>query len=111
MNKVTLIGRFTKDPDVGMTKGENSKAFAFFTLAVDRRFKDANGKKQADFISCKAYGPTADFIGKWFAQGDKIAVNGWIMTGSYQAADGRQVFTTDVMVDDAEFCESKGAKK
>lgn len=110
MNKVILIGRLTKDPETGTTKGQTQTAYARFTLAVDRPYKDASGNKQADFISCQAFGKTADFIGVYFSKGSKLAVSGWIKTGSYQANDGRTVYTTDVIVEDAEFCESKGAQ-
>jgi single-strand DNA-binding protein len=109
MNKVILIGRLTRDPETGTTNGQTKQAFARFTLAVDRSYKDANGNRQADFISCQAFGATADFIGAYFAKGSKIAVCGSIRTGSYQKADGSTVYTTDVIVDGAEFCESKSA--
>lgn len=108
MNKVALIGRMTKDPEVGTTRGQTQMAFARFTLAVDRKYKDANGNKQADFISCVAFGKTADFIGAYFSKGSKIAVSGSIQTGKYINQQGETVYTTDVAVEDAEFCESKG---
>lgn len=105
MNKVILIGRLTKDVD--FRKGDNDKVSARFNLAVNRRFKNANGDTEADFPSCVAFGKTAEFINNYFKKGSAIAVTGRIQTGSYEK-DGAKVYTTDVFVDEAEFVESKG---
>jgi single-strand DNA-binding protein len=106
MNKAILIGRFTRDPEVRYTDGGTS--IARFTLAVDRRFKQEGGQ-QADFISCIAFGKTAEFVEKWFRQGMKIVVEGRIQTGSYTNKDGVKVYTTDVVAENVEFAESKAA--
>jgi len=108
MNKVILMGRFTKDADVRYSGGENSKAVARFTLAVDRRFK-SEGQADADFISCVAFGKTAEFIEKYGRKGGKYVVEGRIQTGSYTNKDGNKVYTTDVMVENIEFAESKSS--
>lgn len=105
MNKVILIGRLTKDVD--FRKGDNDKVSARFNLAVNRRFKNANGDTEADFPSCVAFGKTAEFINNYFKKGSAIAITGRIQTGSYEK-DGAKVYTTDVFVDEAEFVESKG---
>lgn len=105
MNKVILIGRLTKDVD--FRKGDNDKVSARFNLAVNRRFKNANGDIEADFPSCVAFGKTAEFINNYFKKGSAIAITGRIQTGSYEK-DGAKVYTTDVFVDEAEFVESKG---
>ena len=105
MNKVILVGRLTKDPEVKNTASQ--VPFCNFTVAVDRRFKDANGQRQADFISCVAFGRTAEFIEKYFTKGNRIGVYGHIQTGSYTNKDGARVYTTDVVVDEAEFVESR----
>lgn len=105
MNKVILIGRLTKDVD--FRKGGNDKVSARFNLAVNRRFKNANGDTEADFPSCVAFGKTAEFINNYFKKGSAIAITGRIQTGSYEK-DGAKVYTTDVFVDEAEFVESKG---
>ena len=102
MNKVIIIGRLTKDPDVRYTQGENSMCIARYTLAVDRKGKD----KGADFISCVAFGKGGEFAEKYLKKGKKIAVTGKIQTGSYTNKDGVKVYTTDVVVEDHEFCES-----
>lgn len=108
MNKVVLMGRLTKDPDVHYTGGENSIGVARYTLAVDRRFK-REGEATADFISCVAFGKGADFADKYLKKGTKIAVTGRIQTGSYTNKDGQKVYTTDVVVEEQEFAESKNA--
>lgn len=108
MNRVTLIGRITKDPDVRYSQGENSTAVARYTLAVDRKFKK-DGEPTADFISCVAFGKTGEFAEKYLKKGTKIAVIGHIQTGSYTNKDGNKVYTTDVIVDEHEFVESKNA--
>lgn len=108
MNKVVLMGRLTRDPEVRYSAGENALAIARYTLAVDRRFK-RDGEASADFISCVAFGRTAEFAEKYFRQGIKIAVSGRIQTGSYTNRDGQKVYTTEVVVEDQEFAESKNA--
>ena len=108
MNKVILMGRLTRDPDIRYSAGENSTAVARYTLAVDRRYK-REGEAGADFISCVAFGRSAEFAQKYFHQGVKVAVTGRIQTGSYTNRDGNKVYTTDVVVEDQEFAESKNA--
>ena len=108
MNKVVLMGRLTRDPEVRYTQGEQSMAVARFTLAVDRRFRK-EGEKTADFISCAAFGKIAEFIEKYCHQGTKLVVEGRIQTGSYTNREGTKVYTTDVVVEAAEFAESKAA--
>ncbi len=104
MNKVILIGRLTKDPEVKNTASQVT--VCRFTLAVDRRFKDQNGQRQADFISCVAWRQTANFISQYFHKGSKIAVVGSIQTRSYDDQSGQKRFVTDVVVDEAEFVDS-----
>ena len=108
MNKVILMGRLTRDPDVKYTAGDNPMAIARYTLAVDRRFKREN-EATADFISCIAFGRTAEFAEKYFRQGIRIVVSGRIQTGSYTNRDGAKVYTTDVVVEEQEFAESKNS--
>lgn len=103
MNKVILCGRLTKDPDVRYSQGENEMAIARYNLAVDRRGKD----KETDFISCVAFGKSGEFAEKYLRKGMKILVSGRIQTGSYKNKDGQTVYTTDVVVEEHEFCESK----
>ena len=110
MNKVILIGRLTRDPDIRYSAGENSTAVARYTLAVDRRFK-RDSDQTADFINCVAFGRAAEFAEKYFHQGIKIAVTGRIQTGSYTNRDGNKVYTTDVVIEEQEFAESKGASE
>lgn len=105
MNSVSLIGRLTREVDVKVSQSGNK--VARYTLAVDRRFK-REGEQTADFISCVAFGRSADFAETYLHQGMKIAVNGRIQTGSYTKQDGTKVYTTDVIVDNQEFCEKKG---
>ncbi len=112
MNKVILMGRLTRDPDIRYTTGDNAMAVARYTLAVDRRFRrNNNGEATADFISCVAFGKSAEFAEKYFRQGLKIVVTGRIQTGSYTNRDGQKVYTTDVVVEDQEFAESKAASE
>ena len=106
MNKVILMGRLTRDPEVRYYAGENSMAIARYTLAVDRRFK-RDGEATADFISCVAFGRAAEFAERYFRQGIRIVVSGRIQTGSYTNRDGNKVYTTDVVVEEQEFAESK----
>jgi len=107
MNKWTGIGRLSKDPDIRYSTGEKSTAVARFTLATDRKFKK-DGEPTADFINCIAFGKTAEVIEKWVHKGTKIAVIGHIQTGSYTNKENQKVYTTDVMIEEVEFCESKG---
>ena len=104
MNSVQLIGRLTRDPEVRYTDGGVS--IARFSLAVERRFKQENGA-DADFINVVSFGKTAEFIEKYFRKGMKVALNGRIQTGSYTDKDGKKVYTTDVIAENVEFCESK----
>ena len=106
MNKVILMGRLTRDAEVRCSAGENSMAIARYTLAVDRRFK-RDGEATADFISCVAFGRAAEFAERYFRQGIRIVVSGRIQTGSYTNRDGNKVYTTDVVVEEQEFAESK----
>ena len=108
MNKVILMGRLTRDPEVRYSQGENSSAIARYTLAVDRRFRRNNdGEQRADFINCVAFGRAAEFAEKYFRQGLKVIVTGRIQTGSYTNKDGQKVYTTDVFIEEQEFAESK----
>ena len=108
MNKVILMGRLTRDPDIRSSQGDNPTTVARYTLAVDRRFR-RDGEQTADFISCVAFGRSAEFAEKYFHQGIKIAITGRIQTGSYTNRDGAKVYTTDVVVEEQEFAESKNA--
>lgn len=108
MNKVILMGRLTRDPEVRYSGGDNSTAVARYTLAVDRRFKK-DGEQSADFISCVCFGKAGEFAEKYLRQGTKITIAGRIQTGSYTNRDGQKVYTTDVIVEEHEFAESKGA--
>ncbi len=105
MNKVILMGRLTRDPDIRYT--QQQMCAARLTLAVDRRFKKDGEQQTADFISCVAFGKTGEFIEKYCHQGTKLVVEGRIQTGSYTNRDGNKVYTTDVVVEQAEFAESK----
>lgn len=107
MNKVILMGRIVRDPDVRYSQGANgSTAVARYTLAIDRKFKQ-EGQPNADFINCVAFGKLGEFAEKYLHKGVKIAVVGRIQTGSYTNKDGQKVYTTDVVVEEQEFCESK----
>ncbi len=108
MNKVILMGRLTRDPEVRYSQGENATAVARYTLAVDRRFK-RDGEATADFINCVAFGRAAEFAERYFRQGIRIVITGRIQTGSYTNRDGVKVYTTDVVVEEQEFAESKAA--
>ncbi len=109
MNKVILMGRLTRDPEVRYSQGENATAVARYTLAVDRRFNRNNDEQTADFINCVAFGRSGEFAEKYLHKGTKIAITGRIQTGSYTNKDGVRVYTTDVVVEDQEFAESKNA--
>lgn len=104
MNKVILMGRLTRDAEVRYSGGENSTATAKFSLAVDRRFSRNN---ETDFINCVAFGKTGEFLEKYGKRGTKFVVEGRIQTGSYTNKDGQKVYTTDVVVEQVEFAESK----
>ena len=110
MNKVIEIGRLTKDPDIRYSQGENTTCIARYTLAVDRKFKQ-EGQPTADFINCIAFGKMGEFAEKYLHKGTKIAVVGRIQTGSYKNKDGNTVYTTDVVVEEQEFCESKSSNQ
>ena len=105
MNKVILMGRLTRDPEVRYSQGDNAMAVARYTLAVDRRFNRNNDDQTADFISCVAFGRSGEFAEKYLHKGTKIAITGRIQTGSYTNKDGVKVYTTDVVVEDQEFAE------
>ena len=113
MNKVILMGRLTRDPEVRYSQGERAMAIARYTLAVDRRGRrGGNGDdsaQTADFIPCVAYDRAGEFAEKYFHQGTKLVVTGRIQTGSYTNRDGQKVYTTEVIVEDQEFAESKNA--
>ena len=108
MNKVVLMGRLTRDPEVRYSQGENALAIARYTLAVDRRFK-RDGEQSADFINCVVFGKSAEFTERYFRQGMRITVCGRIQTGSYTNKDGVKVYTTEVVVEEQESAESKNA--
>lgn len=110
MNKVILMGRIVRDPEVRYSTGENATAIARYSLAVDRRFK-RDGEPTADFINCVVFGKGAEFAEKYLQKGTKIAVVGRIQTGSYTNKDGVKVYTTDVVVEEQEFAESKAASE
>ena len=109
MNKVILMGRLTRDPEVRYSQGEQATAIARYTVAVDRRFRRDGDSQTADFIGCVAFGRQAEFAEKYLRKGTKIALTGRIQTGSYTNRDGQKVYTTDVIVEDQEFAESKSA--
>ena len=110
MNKVILMGRLTRDPDIRYSQGENAMAIARYTLAVDRRGRrDGSSDQTADFISCVSFGKTAEFAERYLRQGTKLVVEGRIQTGSYTNKDGQKVYTTDVVVENCEFAESKNS--
>lgn len=108
MNKVLLIGRLAADPEVRYTQGENSTAIARYRLAVQRRYAK-EGEQSVDFVSCVAFGKQAEFAERYLHQGNKIAIEGRIQTGSYTNKDGNKVYTTDVVVEGVEFAESKAS--
>ena len=108
MNKVVLVGRLTRDPEVRYSQGDNATAVARYTLAVDRRFR-RDGEPTADFIPCVIFGRSAEFAEKYFHQGMRVSISGRIQTGSYTNKDGQKVYTTDVVVEECEFAESKNA--
>ena len=105
LNKIFLMGRLTRDPEM---RGDGTSLVARYTLAVDRRFKK-EGQAEADFINCVCFGKSAEFAEKYLKKGTKIVVTGRIQTGSYTDKDNKKVYTTDVIVEEQEFAESKGA--
>ena len=109
MNKVILMGRLTRDPDVRYSQGDSPMAIARYTLAVDRRFRRDNDQQTADFISCVAFGRNGEFAEKYLHQATKIVAEGRIQTGSYTNKDGNNVYTTEVVVENQEFAESKAS--
>ena len=113
MNKVILMGRLTRNPDVRYTQGDNPMCVARYSLAVDRRFSRnaGNDGDNADFIPCVAFGKSGEFAEKYLKKGTKIAVTGRIQTGSYTNRDGRKVYTVEVAVEDQEFAESRSAAR
>ena len=108
MNKVILMGRLTRDPEVRYSQGERPVAVARYTLAVNRTFKRA-GEPDADFINCVAFDRAGEFAEKYFRQGMRVLVSGRLQTGSYVNKEGQKVYTTEVILDDQEFADSKGA--
>lgn len=106
MNKVVLMGRLTKNPEIRYAGKENDMAVARYTLAVNRRYK-RDGEQEADFISCVAFGKNAEFAQKYLRKGMRIAISGRISTGSYQNKDGKKIYTTDVIVEEHEFAQNK----
>ena len=111
MNKVILMGRLTRDPEVRYSQGEKQIAVARYTLAVDRRFARRDGEQTADFINCISFGKPAEFAEKYFRQGMRVTICGRIQTGSYTNKDGQKVYTADVVVEEQEFAESKKASE
>ena len=109
MNKVILMGRLTRDAEVRYSQGDASTAVARFSLAVDRRFKRDGDDQTADFINCVAFGRTGEFFERFGRKGTKFLVEGRIQTGSYTNRDGQKVYTTDVVVENVEFAESKSS--
>ena len=108
MNKVILMGRLTRDPDIRYSQGADTMCVARYTLAVDRRFKK-EGEQSADFISCVAFAKQGEFAERYLHQGTKIVIEGRIQTGSYTNKEGQKVYTTDVVVESSEFAESKAS--
>ena len=109
MNKVILMGRLTRDPEVRYSQGEQATAIARYTLAVDRRGRRDGDQQTADFIPCVAFGKAGEFAERYFRKGTKVLVTGRIQTGSYTNKDGQKVYTTDVIVEEQEFAESKNS--
>lgn len=110
MNKVILMGRLTRDPEVRYSQGDNATAIARFTLAVDRRIKRDN-EVSVDYINCVSFGRLAEFAEKYFHKGTKIVIVGRIQTGSYTNKDGQKVYTTDIVIEEQDFAESKAASQ
>lgn len=110
MNKVVLVGRLTRDPEVRYSQGDNATVVGRYTLAVERRHKK-DGESTADFIPCVVFGRSAEFAEKYFRQGMRVSISGHIQTGSYTNKDGVKVYTTVVIVEEQEFAESKSESK
>ncbi len=108
MNKVIEMGRLTRDPEIHWSQGDRQTCIARYTVAVDRRIK-REGEPSADFISCVAFGKSAEFAEKYLHKGTKVLITGRIQTGSYTNKDGQRIYTTDVVVEEQEFAESKAA--
>lgn len=110
MNRVILMGRLTRDPDVRYSQGERAMAIARYTLAVDRRGRrNQDSEQTADFINCVAFDKAGEFAEKYFKQGMRVLITGRIQTGSYINKDGVKVYTTDIVIEDQEFADSKGS--
>ena len=109
MNRVILMGRLTRDPEVRYTQGSEPMAVARYTLAVNRRVRKDDGSQEADFINIVAFRKAGEFAEKYFRQGMRVLVSGRIQTGSYTNKDGQRVYTTDVIVDEQEFADSKNS--
>lgn len=109
MNRVILMGRLTRDPAVRYSQGERAMAIARYTLAVDRRIRRNDSDQTADFINCIAFDRAGEFAEKYFRQGMRVLITGRIQTGSYINKDGVKVYTTDIVIEDQEFADSKGA--
>lgn len=107
MNKVILMGRLTRDPEVRYSQGERSMAIAKYTLAIDRRKTQQNSNPGADFINCVAFDRAGEFAEKYFRQGHRVLISGHLQTGSYTNKDGQKVYTTDVIVESQEFADSR----
>lgn len=110
MNKVTLMGRLTKEPEIRYTTGNNT-AVASFTLAVNKRFQKQGEKKKADFINCQAWDKTAEFISKYFQKGNQVAVVGRIQTRTWDDTEGKKHYVTEVVVEETFFADSKKQDK
>lgn len=109
MNRVIIMGRLTRDPETRYSQGERSMAISRYTLAVDRRGRKVENEQNADFINCVAFDKAGEFAEKYFRQGMRVLISGRIQTGSYTNKDGVKVYTTDIVVEDQEFADSKGA--
>ena len=107
MNRVILMGRLTRDPEVRYTQGEKQMAIARYTLAVERRRSSSQEEQQADFIPCVAFDKRAEFAEKYFTQGLRVLISGRIQTGSYTNKGGQRVYTTEVIIDEQEFADTK----
>lgn len=106
MNKVILMGRLTRDPEIRVSAGESGTTIARFTLAVNRRFR-RDGEASADFINCVSFGKTAEFIEKYISKGRQVCISGRIQTGSYTNKDGQRIYTTEVVVEEVDFADSR----
>lgn len=111
MNKVILMGRLTRDPEIRYSNGEDKLAIARYTLAVERRYQKNQEEQTADYIRCVTFGKNAEFTEKYLFQGTKIVIVGRIQTGSYINRDGQKVYTTDVVVEEQQFAESKNRRQ